>query len=154
MWHLAQETLASINICKGLTVRRRDIVFSKAKFPFLSPVDEVVETGSHGISAAYPFVPPLHFDWLKSEMFMGPCFTSVQLLSCGRLFTTPWVTARQASLSITNSQSSLRLTSIESVMSSSHLILCHPLLLLPPIFPSIRVFSNESTINMRWPKYW
>ena len=81
MWHLAQETLASINICKGLTVRRRDLVFSKAKFPFLSPVDEVVETGSHGISAAYPLVPPLHFDWLKSEMFMGPCFTSVQF-SC------------------------------------------------------------------------
>ena len=66
---------------------------------------------------------------------------------------TPWIAARQASLSITNSRSSLRLTSIESVMSSSHLILCHPLL-LPPIPPSIRVFSNESTLRMRWPKYW
>ena len=67
---------------------------------------------------------------------------------------TPWITARQASLSITNSRSSLRLTSIESVMPSSHLILCRPLLLLPPIHPSIRVFSNESTLRMRWPKYW
>ena len=67
---------------------------------------------------------------------------------------TPWIAARQASLSITNYQSSLRLTSIESVMPSSHLILCHPLLLLPPIPPSIRVFSNESALCMRWPKYW
>ena len=66
---------------------------------------------------------------------------------------TPWIAVRQASLSITNSRSSLRLTSIESVMPSSHLILCHPLL-LPPIPPSIRVFSNESTLHMRWPKYW
>ena len=67
---------------------------------------------------------------------------------------TPWIAARQASLTITNSQSSLRLTSIESVMPSSHLILCRPLLLLPPIPPSIRVFSNEATLRMRWPKYW
>ena len=67
---------------------------------------------------------------------------------------TPWTAARQASLSITNSRSSLRLTSIESVMPFSHLILCHPLLLLPPIPPSIRVFSNESALHMRWPKYW
>ena len=81
-------------------------------------------------------------------------FTSVQLLSRVRLFVTPWTEARQASLTITNSQSSLRLTSIESVMPSSHLILCRPLLLLPPIPPSIRVFSNESTLGMRWPKYW
>ena len=67
---------------------------------------------------------------------------------------TPWIAARQASLSITNSRSSLRLTSIESVMPSSHLILCRPLLLLPPTPPSIRVLSNESTLPMRWPKYW
>jgi len=67
---------------------------------------------------------------------------------------TPWIAAHQASLSIANSRSSPRLTSIESVMPSSHLILCHPLLLLPPIPPSIRVFSNESTLRMRWPKYW
>ena len=85
---------------------------------------------------------------------MFPQFSSVQSLSRVRLFGTPWITARQASLSITNSQSSLTLTSIESVMPSSHLILCHSLFLLPPIPPSIRVFSNESTLCMRWPKYW
>ena len=78
-------------------------------------------------------------------------FSSVQSLSHVLLFATPWIVARQASLSITNSQSSLILTSIESVMPSSHLILCHPLLLLPPIPPSIRVFSSESTLCMRWP---
>ena len=81
-------------------------------------------------------------------------FSSVQSLSRVWLFATPWITTRQASLSITNSWSSLRLTSIESVMPSSHLILCCPLLLLPPTLPSIRVFSNESTLHMRWPKYW
>ena len=80
-------------------------------------------------------------------------FSSVQSLSCVRLFATPWIAARQASLSITNSQSSLRLMSIESVMPSSHLILCRPLFFLPPIPPNIRVFSNESTLRMRWPKY-
>ena len=81
-------------------------------------------------------------------------FSSVQSLSRVRLFATPWITARQASLSITNSRSSLRLTSIESVIPSSHLILGRPLPLLPPIPPSIRVFSNESTLRMRWPKSW
>ena len=81
-------------------------------------------------------------------------FSSVQSLSCVWLFATPWIAARQASLSITNSRSSLTLTSIESGMPSSHLILCCPLLLLPPIPPSIRVFSNESTLHTRWPKYW
>ena len=80
--------------------------------------------------------------------------SSVQSLSCVWLFVTPWITACQASLSITISWSSLRLTSIESVMPSSHLILCCRLLLLPPIPPSIRVFSNVSTLHMRWPKYW
>ena len=79
---------------------------------------------------------------------------SVQSLSCVRLFATPWITARQASLSITNSESLLKLMPIESVMPSSHLILCHPLLLLPPIPESIRVFSKESTLRMRWLKYW
>ena len=78
----------------------------------------------------------------------------VKSLSHVRLFATPWIAKRQASVSITNSRSSLRLMSIKSVIPSSHLILCHPLLLLPPIPPSIRVFSNESTICMRWPKYW
>ena len=81
-------------------------------------------------------------------------FGTVQSLSCVQLFVTPWITAQQASLSITNSRSLLRLTSIELVMPSSHLILCRPLLLLPPIPPSIRVFANESTLPMRWPKYW
>ena len=88
-----------------------------------------------------------HFSWLHR-------FSSVQSLSHVRLFATPWIAACQASLSITNSWSSLRLTSIKSVIPSSHLILCRPLLLLPPIPPSIRVFSNESTLHMRWPKYW
>ena len=81
-------------------------------------------------------------------------FSSVQSLSRARLFATPWTTVCQASLSITNSRSSLRLTSIESVMPSSHLILCLPLLLLPSIFPNIRIFSNESALCIRWPKYW
>ena len=88
------------------------------------------------------------FVWIWSK------FSSVQLLSRVRLFATPWIAACQASLSITNSWSLLRFTSIQSVMPSSHLILCLPLLLLPPIPPSIRVFSNESTLHMRWPKYW
>ena len=81
-------------------------------------------------------------------------FSSVQSLSRVRLFATPWIATRQASLSITNSQSLPKLTSIESVMPSSHLILCCPLLLLPPTPTSIRVFSNESTLCIRWPKYW
>ena len=81
-------------------------------------------------------------------------FSSVQWLSCVWLFTTPWTTACQASLSITNSRSLPKLMSIESVMPSSHLILCHPLLLLSSIFPSIKVFSNESALCIRWPKYW
>ena len=81
-------------------------------------------------------------------------FSSVQSLSCVQPLETLWITARQASLSMTNSQSLLKLMSIESVMPSSHLTLCHPLLLLPPIPPSIRVFSNESTLCIMWPKYW
>ena len=89
--------------------------------------------------------------WEFWEIFW---FSSVQLLSRVRLFVTPWITAHQASLSITNSRSSLKLTSIVSVLPYSHLILCRPLFLLPPIPPSIRVFSNESTLRMRWPKYW
>ena len=81
-------------------------------------------------------------------------FSSFQSLSHVQLFATPWTAAHQASLSITSSQSLLRLMFIESVMPSNHLILSHPLLLLPSIFPSIRVFSNESVICIRWPKYW
>ena len=81
-------------------------------------------------------------------------FRSVQLLSRVRLFATPWTAARQASLPVTNSRSSPKPMSIESVMPSNHLIFCRPLLLLPSIFPSIRVFSNESALCIRWPKYW
>ena len=84
---------------------------------------------------------------------LGQC-SSVQPLSCVRLFVIPWTAAHQASLSITNSQSLPKLMSIESVMPSSHLILCRPLLLLPSIFLSIRVFSNELALCIRWPSYW
>ena len=87
-------------------------------------------------------------------MFVIELFSSVQSLSRVQLFATPWTVAGQASLSITNSQSLLKFMSIELVMPSNHLILCCPLLLLPLIFPSTRVFSNESTLRMRWPKYW
>ena len=80
--------------------------------------------------------------------------SSVRLLSCVQLFVTPWTAAQQASLSFATSQSLLKLMSIKSVMPSNHLILCHPLLLLPSIFPSIRVFSKESVLPIRWPKYW
>ena len=81
-------------------------------------------------------------------------FSSVQPLSRVRLFVTLWTVALQASLSITNSWNLLKVMSIELVMPSNHLILCHPLLVLPSVFPSIRIFSNESTLHMRWPKYW
>ena len=81
-------------------------------------------------------------------------FSSVQLLNHVQLFAIPWTAAHQASLSITNSRSLLKLMSIKSVMPSNHLILCCPLLLMPSIFPSIRVFSNESALRIRWPKYW
>ena len=101
-------------------------------------------------------------EWLnnrnKKLFFFSDYFctfiSSVQSLRRVRLFATPWIAACQASLSIINSRSSLRLTSIKTVMPSSHLIFCRPLLLLPPIPPSIRVFSNESTLRMRWPKSW
>ena len=91
---------------------------------------------------------------MKVQLIVIHQIRSDQMLSCVRLFATPLITARQACLSITNSRSSPRLTSIESVMPSSHLILCIPLLLPSPIPPSIRVFSNESTLSMRWPKHW
>ena len=95
----------------------------------------------------------LFFMYYLCEKYYKP-LSSVQLLSHVWLFATPWITAHKASLSITNSRSSPKLMSIELVMPSSHLILCHPLLLLLPIPPSIRVFSNESTLHMKWPKYW
>ena len=88
------------------------------------------------------------------ESYDKPQVSSVQSLSHVQLFVTPWTAARHTSLSITNSQSLLKLMSVESVMPFNHLILCHPLLLPPSIFPSIRVFSNKSVLRMRWPKYW
>ena len=96
----------------------------------------------------------LKFNTQKIKIMASSPISSVQLLSCVQLFVTPWIAAWQASLSITNSQTSPKLMSIESVMTSRHLIFCRPLLLLPPIPPSIRVFSNESTLRIRWPKYW
>ena len=93
----------------------------------------------------------LHF-WLFFQIYLQ--FSSVQSLSSVRLFVTPWTAAHQASLSITNSQSLPKPMSIKSMMPSNHLIPCHPLLLLPSTFPSIRVFSNESALCIRWPKYW
>ena len=101
-----------------------------------------------------PSEPPGKSWWKLFFSIMMHQFSSVHLLSHVWLFATPWIAAHQASLSITNSRSSLKLMSIELVMPSSHLILCHPLLLLSPIPPSSRVFSNESTLRMRWPKYW
>ena len=91
---------------------------------------------------------------IRNILYLKVQFSSVQSLSHVQHFVTPRIAAHQASLSNTNSRSSLRLTSIESVMPSSPLILCPPLLFLPPVPPSIRLFSNESTIRMRWPKYW
>ena len=101
----------------------------------------------------YPHVNPGSNLGFPSSQSRGVQFSSVQSLSRVQLFATPWTAARQASLSITNSQSLLKFMSIKLVMPSSHLILCHPLL-PPSVFPSIRVFSNESVLRIRWPKYW
>ena len=98
--------------------------------------------------------PPAH-EWTKSMVYSNNgMFRSVSSVALVQLFATPWTTAHQTSLSITNSQSLLKLMSIKSVMPSSHLILCLPPLLPPSIFPSIRVFSSESVLCIRWPKYW
>ena len=103
-----------------------------------------------------PFCPNAPILWLRTSLLSAHIFqfSSVQSLNRVQLFATPRITACQASLSTTNSRGSLRLTSIVSVMPASHLILCRPPLLLPPIPPSIRVFSNESTLRMWWPNYW
>ena len=102
------------------------------------------------------FPPKIIWNWwyLLNRIKIFKRFSSVQSLSHVQLFVTPWIAARQASLSMTNCRSLSKLISIESVMPSSRLILCRPLLLLPPIPPSIRVFSNELTLRMRWPEYW
>ena len=103
-------------------------------------------THTHTHTHKYHYNPIHNSKWIQ--------FSSVQSLSCVWLFVTPWTAARQVSLSITNFWSLLKLMSIDSVMPSNHLILCHPLLLLPLIFPSIKVFSNEPVLHIRWPKYW
>ena len=102
--------------------------------------------GSFLVAQVVKNLPAIQETWVQS-------LSSVQLLSHVRLFATPWTVAHQASLFITNSQSLTKLMSIELVMPSNQLILCHPLLLLPSVFPSIRFFSNESDLHMRWPKY-
>ena len=112
----------------------------------------------HLISPGYLSFPSNCFSPVTQSCILDPRgllhSQSVELLSHVQLFATPWTAAHQASLSITNSQSLLKLMPIESMMPSNHLILCRPLLFLPSIFPSIRVFSNESALRMRWPKYW
>ena len=115
-----------------------------------TPLEVIVKCFSRSLLNLYKSVSFRSVHTRCPDMLLQ--FSSVAQ-SCPTL-ATPWIAARQASLSITNSRSSLRLTSIESVMPSSHLILWCPLLLLPPLPPSIRVFSNESTLCMRWPKYW
>ena len=105
-------------------------------------------------TASFPTCVHMFIHYIGLSLLAYNTLTPVQSLSHVWLFAIPWIAARQTSLSIINSQSSFRLMSIKSVMPSSHLILCRPLLLLPPIPPSIRVFSNELTLCMRWPKYW
>ena len=128
---------------------------AKQAHSIFSPVERRV--GSH-LSSDPGYLHPSSSPVLPGEKGLWtPCpvqFSSVQSLICVQLFAIPWTAACQASLSIINFWSLLKLMSIESVMPSNHLILCRPLLLLPSIFPSIRVFSNESVLNIRWPKYW
>ena len=107
-----------------------------------------------GISAPWPGIKATHPPYWKVTATRPPVVFVVQWLSCVPLFATPWAAAHQASLSFSLSQSLLKLLSIESVMPSSHLILCHPLLILPSVFPSIRVFSSEEALLVRWPEYW
>ena len=117
-----------------------------------SPYPQVLSR-SHFINISPSVVEEVYFEIIIPQTPLL-LFSSVQLLSRVRLFVTPWTTAHQASLSITNSWSLPKLMSIESVMPSNHLILCHPFLLLPSIFPNIRVFSNESALHIMWPKHW
>ena len=121
-----------------IAFRQRKYCWNCRLFQIVNTLSDVTESGVKW---------SLHRNWYLQ-------IRSDQSLSHVRLFATPWITACQASLSITNSQSSPRLKSTESVMPSTHLILCRPLPFLPPIPPSIRVFSNESTLCMRWQKYW
>ena len=125
-------------------------------YPPSSPTKEHPGTKPHGLDVSGALFLEVHYPpgLFCSTHLSWVSFSSVQSLSRVRLFVTPWAAAHQASLSITNSRSLFKHLSIESVMPSNHLILCHPLLLLPPVFPSIRVFSNESALCIRWPKYW
>ena len=134
--------MAAVTICSDFGASKNKSLTLFPLFPHLFPMKW------------WDWMPRPSFSecWALSQISVH--FNSVQLLSRVRLFVTPWIAARQASLSITNSRSSLRVASIESAMPSSHLILCRPLLLLPPIPPSIKVFSYESTLHMRWPKCW
>ena len=117
---------------------------------------EVKARKPRAIRKHYVWTQHIHVCWLLPMGYQPhqKLLSSLQPLTRVRLFATPWIAARQTSLSITNYWSLLKLMPIESVMPSSHIILCRPLLLLPPIPPRIRVFSNESTLLMRWPKYW
>ena len=135
MWH--------IHTTEYYSVWRRKEILTDATI-WISLEDIILSEISQSQKGKYCMIP---FTWVLQ-------FSSVRLLSRVRLFATPWTTARQASLSITNSWSLPKPMSIESVMPSNHLILSHPLLLQPPIFPSIRVFSNESVLCIRWPRYW
>ena len=122
---------------------------------FSIPATKVIKNKLYFIKINFKLKTDIIEFWSKVIFFFKwDHFSSVQSLSRVRLFATPWTAVRQASLSITNSQSLLKLKSITSVMPSNHLILCRPLLLPPSIFPSIRVFSNESVLCIRWPKYW
>ena len=131
--------------------------FSKFQFSAIFYLPSIYHLSTYHLFIIY-FLSIIHLSSYLSSIYLSIIylsqFSSVQSLSRVRLFVTPGTAARQASLSITNSQSLLKLRSIESVMPSNHLILCHPLLLLLSIFPSIRVFSNESVLCIRWPKYW
>ena len=118
---------------------------------YISAASVIINIGQYNFSC----LPNLFLFWAVWRKFYVLChFVVVQLFKHVQFFETPWTAADQTSLSITNCRSSLKLMSIKSVMPSNHLILCHPLLLLPSIFPSIRVFSKESVLCIRWPKYW
>jgi len=128
--------------------------FSKFQFSAVFYLPSIYHLSTYHLFIIY-FLSSIYLVIYHLSIYLSYIYlSSVQSLSRVRFFVTPWTAARQASLSITNSQSLLKLRSIESVMPSNHLILCHPLLLLPSIFPSIRVFSNESALCIRWPKYW
>ena len=121
-------------------------------FPVHHQLPELAQTHVYWVSDTIQPSHPLSSPYPSAFNLSQYQFSSVQLFSRVRLFATPWIAAHQASLSLTNSRSLFKLMPIESVMLSSHFILCRPLLLLPPIPPSIRIFSSESTLRMRWPK--